>query len=63
MESEIKIKVELPTSSELFKKHFSNVYGDVGAGIFHPNMEAFFEELNQICLIEDSIKKINTHKK
>jgi hypothetical protein len=55
----IQVSVKLPTSSDLFKKHFSNVYGGAGVGIFHPNIEPFFEELNQVCLIEDAIKKIN----
>jgi len=54
-----KIKIILPTTSELFKKHFSEVYGGSGVGLFHPNMESFFDELNQVCLIEDAIKKIN----
>jgi len=54
----IKIKVELPTTSELFKKHFPHVYGGVGIWIFHPNVESFFEELNQVCLIEDALKTI-----
>jgi hypothetical protein len=56
-ETKIKIKVELPSSSDLFKKHFNEV-GIVNT--LHPNMEFFFEELNQVCLIEDSLKKINT---
>lgn len=54
---ELKIKVELPTTTDLFKKHF-NDYG--GAGMFHQNVEAFFTDLNNICLIEDSLKIINS---
>lgn len=54
-ETKIRLKVELPTSSELFQKHFSMAQ----ANMSHPNMEAFFEELNMICQIEDSIKTIN----
>lgn len=54
--SEIKITVTLPTTSELFKKHFN----DMGiAGLQHPNAESFWEELNQVCLIEDSLKQIS----
>ena len=38
------------STTALFTKHF----GDTPAvGIFHPNVEAFFEELNQECLEED----------
>lgn len=50
------IVIKLPTSSDLFKKHFNDM-GQVG--LFHPNMEKFFSELNDICIIEDSIKLIN----
>ena len=47
--------VKLPTTSELFQKHFN----DMGqAGLLHPNTEAFFEELNQVLLIEDALKTI-----
>lgn len=53
--SEIKLKVELPTTSDLFKKHF-NEYGQ--AGLFHPNVVSFFEELNTVCRIEDALKVI-----
>ncbi|MDR1554206.1 MAG: hypothetical protein LBS69_12230 [Prevotellaceae bacterium] len=31
---------------ELFQKHFGDV---VGVGLKHPNIEAFFGELNEIC--------------
>ena len=55
----IGISVKLPTTSDLFKKHFPNVYGGVGVGLFHPNAESFFLLLNQVCLIEDSLKEIN----
>lgn len=55
-ESTIKLCIELPTTSGLFKKHFN----DMGqAGLFQKNTESFFEELNQVCCIEDAIKKIN----
>jgi hypothetical protein len=40
-------------SSELFKKHFGN---KVHVDLKHPNIEALFEELNNICLKEDKIK-------
>lgn len=58
-QTEIKIKVELPTTSDLFKKHF-NDYGQ--AGLFHPNTESFFEELNNVCKIEDALKFINPNR-
>jgi hypothetical protein len=41
-------------TTELFRKHFGDTCGSVG--LFHPNVEAFFEELNQICLEEDRRK-------
>ena len=44
------------TTSELFAKHFPNVYGGNGVGFLNPNVEAFFEELNQECLKEDAEK-------
>lgn len=38
------------STSELFKKHF----GDCpAANLKHPNMEAFFEDLNKECEAED----------
>jgi hypothetical protein len=46
------------TTSKLFKKHFPEVYGGAGVGLFHPNIEAFFEELNQECLKENAAKKV-----
>ena len=46
------------TTSELFAKHFPNVYGGNGVGFLNPNVEAFFEELNQECLKEDVAKKV-----
>lgn len=49
------VTIQLPTASDLFKKHF-NSYGQVG--LQHPNMEAFFEDLNNICKIEDSLRYI-----
>ena len=54
----VKIKIELPTTSELFKKHF-NDYGSVG--LHHPNMEAFFNDLSAVCKIEDSLKQLNSN--
>jgi hypothetical protein len=39
------------SSHELFQKHF----GDTAAvDMKHPNIEAFFEELNAECLAEDN---------
>ena len=38
------------TTSELFKKHFNE---EKVVGLKHPNIESFFEELNQICIQED----------
>jgi hypothetical protein len=41
------------STSELFKKHFN----DTGVvGIFHPNIEAFFDELSKECLREQANK-------
>ncbi len=50
------VKISLPTTSDLFKKHF-NDYGS--AGLLHPNMEAFFNDLNDVCKIEDAFKTIS----
>lgn len=50
------MNVKLPTTSDLFKKHF-NDYGQ--AGLMHPNTESFFEDLNNVCKIEDALKVIN----
>lgn len=41
------------STTTLFKKHFPEVYGGAGVGLMHPNMEAFFEELNEECLKDD----------
>lgn len=49
-------EAELPTTSDLFKKHFPEVYGGAGVGLMHPNIESFFEELNQVCIEEDKRK-------
>lgn len=38
---------EKETTSEIYKKHFPEVYGWNGVGLMHQNMESFFEELNQ----------------
>ncbi len=57
-DKEMIIKVELPTTSDLFKKHFN----DMGqTGLLHPNTESFFEELNMVCQIKDAINKINNN--
>lgn len=45
------------SSTELFKKNFPQVYGGAGVGLLHPNMEQFFNELNEECLLEDKQKK------
>ncbi len=42
------------STTELFKKHFGEESASVD--LKHPNVEAFFEELNQECLEEDKIK-------
>lgn len=44
----------LPTTSEIFQKHFGKESASVG--IFHPNVESFFDELNQVCIEEDKRK-------
>ena len=41
------------SSTELFRKHFGEESATVD--LKHPNMEAFFKELNQECLEEDKI--------
>ena len=41
-------------TTDLFKKHFGDV---VGVSLRHPNMEHFFDELSEICELEDLIKK------
>jgi len=51
-------KTTLMTTSELFKKHFPEVYDGAGVGLFHKNIEPFFRELNEICLKEDANKKL-----
>jgi hypothetical protein len=43
------------TTTELFKKHFPKSGGAVG--LQHPNIEAFFNELNEECLKEDAEKE------
>jgi len=40
-------------TNDLWTKHFENT---AAVGIFHPNFEAFFDELNKDCLEEDKIK-------
>jgi hypothetical protein len=44
------------STHELFKKHFGN---QIAVDLKHPNMESFFEELNEECLQEDKHKKCN----
>lgn len=44
------------TTSELFKKHFGEKSAVVS--LKHKNMEKFFNELNEECLLEDENKKI-----
>ena len=43
---------------ELFKKHFGN---QIAVDLKHPNMESFFEELNEECLQEDKHMTILTY--
>lgn len=45
------------SSTELFKKHFG--INSASVDLKHPNMESFFEELNQECLKEDLEKNFN----
>lgn len=42
------------SSTELFRKHFGSDSASVG--LKHPNIESFFNELNEECLEEDRIK-------
>lgn len=42
------------TTSELFKKHFGDV---CSANLKHPNVEAFFTDLNEQCIEEDRQRK------
>lgn len=44
------------STTKLFNEHFPEVYGGAGVGLLHPNIEAFFEELNEQCLKEDAEK-------
>lgn len=34
-------------TSEIYKKHFPEVYDWNGVGLMHQNMESFFEEINE----------------
>jgi uncharacterized protein YaaQ len=43
------------STTDLFKKHFNN---EGVVGLKHPNIEAFFTELNEQCLAEDIKNKI-----
>jgi hypothetical protein len=40
------METKVITTHELFQKHFGEV---AGVGLKHPNMEAFFGELAEIC--------------
>ncbi len=42
------------TTRELFEKHFGDQA--VCVGLKHPNIEQFFNELNEECLLEDEKK-------
>lgn len=44
-------KEKLPTTSELFQKHFNGV---ASVNLTHPNIDNFFNELNEVCLKEDA---------
>lgn len=59
--AKVTVSVKLPTTSDLFKKHFPEVYGGAGVGLFHPNIESFFSELNDVCLIQDSLKQLSAY--
>lgn len=48
----------LPTTSELFKKHFGET---PAVGITHPNFESFFDELAQVCIEEDKQKALTAN--
>lgn len=39
------------SSTQLFRKHFGEQYASVD--LKHPNIEKFFSELNEECLLED----------
>ena len=39
------------SSTELFRKHFGSDSASVG--LKHPNIESFFNELNEECKLED----------
>ena len=43
------------SSTELFRKHFGDQ--SVFVDLKHPNMEKFFSELNEECLLEDKQKQ------
>jgi hypothetical protein len=45
------------STTEIFRKHFGDTYGTVG--LWRPEVEAFFTELNEECLREDAAKKLN----
>ncbi len=44
------------STNKLFIKHFGNI---ASVDLKHPNIENFFEELNQECLEEDKLKNSN----
>lgn len=43
------------STSELFKKHFGD---SPSANLNHPNMESFFNDLNDECIMEDKINAL-----
>lgn len=42
-------------TTKLFTKHFGD---ETAVDMKHPNMESFFEELNEVCKAEDKQKKL-----
>lgn len=42
------------SSTEIFRKHFGDK--SVSVDLRHPNIEKFFNELNEECLLEDKQK-------
>ena len=51
-----KLKIKIMSTSKLFEKHFGNT---ASVDLKHPNIESFFEELNDECLAEDKNKNCN----
>ena len=46
------------STTKLFQKHFGNT---PVVGLNHPNVEAFFDEMNQECIEEDKQKNSVLH--